>query len=255
MAQSGLDAHGWHLRSLIPKGRLPRRIPGWHSQGPFWTVQSLAYFVRVSPFRAFLFLGGRKALQDKAMQRQTSTNQSSRAGARHRQVTCHFSSCFLGGAPGERHRATCKTDSTWCDTIGGVVVKRQTQTLRGTGQETHRATLGSPGQTGNATMTTNQAPRKEPRRKQNRVAHTTIGHRSRSADVLTHEGKKGLPWIHPSCTPRNKDGQWAAKQGLQATKPLYTPWHTGHPRGRHTRTRHMHEHTRIDTSLGTGRQR
>jgi hypothetical protein len=63
---------------------------------------------------------------------------------------------LLGGAPGERHQAICKTYSKLCDTHGGVLDERQTQTLIKTGQETHRATLGNPGQTGNATMTRNQ---------------------------------------------------------------------------------------------------
>jgi hypothetical protein len=53
----------------------------------------------------------------------------------------HLSSCLLGGAPGERHRAMCKTDRQWCDTPGGVLNKRQTQIPRRTGQTSHRTTL------------------------------------------------------------------------------------------------------------------
>jgi hypothetical protein len=79
-----------------------------------------------------------------------------------------LSSYLLRGAPEERHRAPCKTDRKWCDTHGGVPDERQTQTLRRTGQQTHRATLGNPGQTGNATMPRNQLVGTKP--KGNRTA-------------------------------------------------------------------------------------
>jgi hypothetical protein len=68
----------------------------------------------------------------------------------------HLSSYLLRGAPGERHRAMCKSDRKWCDTHGGVLDKHQTHTLRRTSQETHMLTLRNPGQTGNATMTRKQ---------------------------------------------------------------------------------------------------
>jgi hypothetical protein len=74
----------------------------------------------------------------------------------------HLSSYFLGGVPRERHRAMYKTDSKWCDKYGGELDNRQTQTLRRTGQEAHKATLSKPGQTRNARMTRNQHCQKNP---------------------------------------------------------------------------------------------
>jgi hypothetical protein len=118
----------------------------------------------------YLFLR-RKALQDKAMQRQTSTNQRGAPGQGTGRTQGHLSSYLLGGAPGERHRARCKTDSRGCDTHCGGLDERPTQNLRSTGQETHRATVGSPGQTWNATMTRNQLAEKKPDEKEPRNTH------------------------------------------------------------------------------------
>jgi hypothetical protein len=56
------------------------------------------------------------------------------------------------------HQARCKADSKGCDTHGGGLDERQTQTLLRTGHETHRPTAGNPGQTGKATLTRNQDP-------------------------------------------------------------------------------------------------
>jgi hypothetical protein len=86
----------------------------------------------------------------------TSTNQHEAPGQDTGRSQGHLSSYFEGGAPRERHRAICKTDSKLCDTHGGELHEHQTQTLIRTGQETHRATPGKPGQTGNATITKNQ---------------------------------------------------------------------------------------------------
>ena len=113
----------------------------------------------------------RKALQDKAIQRQTSTNQRDAPGQDTGRSQGHLSTYLLGGALGERHRARCKTDSRGCDTHCGGLDERPTQNLRSTGQETHRATVGSPGQTWNATMTRNQLAEKKPDRKEPRNTH------------------------------------------------------------------------------------
>jgi hypothetical protein len=96
------------------------------------------------------------------MGRQTSSNQRDAPGQDTGRSQGHLSSYLLGGAPEERHRAICKTDSKYCVTHGGVLDEHQTQTLRRTSQETRRATLGDPGQTGNSTMTRNQLVRRMP---------------------------------------------------------------------------------------------
>jgi hypothetical protein len=93
------------------------------------------------------FFWRRKALQDKAMQRQASTNQRDAPGQDTGRSQGHLSSYLLGGVPGERHRARCKTDSRGCDTHCGGLDEHPKQNLRRTGQETHKATVGSPGQT------------------------------------------------------------------------------------------------------------
>jgi hypothetical protein len=51
------------------------------------------------------------------MQRQTSTNHRDAPGQDTGRSQGHLSSYLLGGAPGERHRARCKTDSRGCDTL------------------------------------------------------------------------------------------------------------------------------------------
>jgi hypothetical protein len=103
------------------------------------TVFFVCFFLRI------------RALQDKAMQRQTSTNQRDEPGQNTGRAQGYLSSDLRGGAPGERHRAKCETDSRGCDTHCGGLDERPTQNLR-TGQETHRATVGIPGQRGNARM-------------------------------------------------------------------------------------------------------
>jgi hypothetical protein len=95
------------------------------------------------------------------MQRQTSTNQRDASGQDTGSSQGHLSSYLLVGAPGERHQGICMAGREGCDTHGVVLDKRQTQTLRRTGPETHWATLGNPGQTANATMTTNQHVREK----------------------------------------------------------------------------------------------
>ncbi len=122
-------------------------------------------------FFFFFFKFRRKALQDKAMQRQTSTNQRDAPGQDTGRSQGHLSSYLLGGALGKRQRARCKTDSRGCDTHCGGRDERPTQNLRNSGQETHRATVGSPGQTGNATMTRNQLAEKKPDGKEPRNTH------------------------------------------------------------------------------------
>jgi hypothetical protein len=49
-----------------------------------------------------LFIWGGKALQDKAMQRRTSTNQRDAPGQDTGRLQGHLSSYLLGGTPGER---------------------------------------------------------------------------------------------------------------------------------------------------------
>jgi len=117
--------------------------------------------VRPSLEPLLFFFWRRKALQDKAMQRQTSTNQGDAPGQNTGRAQGYLSSYLRGGAPRERHRAKCETDSRGCDTHCGGLDERPTQNLR-TGQETHRATVGSPGQRGNATMTRSQLVEKKP---------------------------------------------------------------------------------------------
>jgi hypothetical protein len=185
----------WRTRPHAASGWFP---DGWHR------------LEHPCPF--FFFL--RKALQDKAMQRQTSTNQRDAPGQYTGRSQGHLSSYLrriLGGAPGERHRARCKSDSRGCDTHCGGLNERPTQNARSTGQETHRATVGSPGQTANATMTMNQLVERKPDGKEPRNTHHRVpsGDRSRPADVRTM--KKGKV-LHLSRTPRNKDGRLAAKQ-------------------------------------------
>ncbi len=132
-----------------------------------------------------------------------------RRGTRHRQVTRPLE-CLLGRAPGERHRATCTSDSRGCDTlqICGGLDERQTQNLRSTGQETHRAAVGSPGQTGKATMTRNQLVEKKPDGKEPRNTHhrAPSGDRSRPADVRTHEEWEGLPTFAHAAKQRRPVG-------------------------------------------------
>jgi hypothetical protein len=53
------------------------------------------------------------------MQRQTSTNQRDAPGQDTGRSQGHLGSYLLGGAPGERHRAICNSDTTGCDTHGG----------------------------------------------------------------------------------------------------------------------------------------
>jgi hypothetical protein len=129
------------------------------------------------------------------MQRQTSTNQRDAPGQDTGRPHGHLMSYLLGGAPGERHRARCKTDSRGCDTHCGGLDERPTQNLRSAGQETHRATVGSPGQTGNATMTRNQLVEKKLDGKEPGNTHhrAPSGDRRRPADVRTHEQGEGLP--------------------------------------------------------------
>jgi hypothetical protein len=115
--------------------------------------------------------GGEKALQYKAIQRQTSTNQRDAPGQDTGRAQGHLSSYLLGGAPGKSHRARCKADSRGCDTHCGGLDERPTQKLRSTGQETHGATVGSPGQAGNATMTRNQLVEDKPDGKEPRNTH------------------------------------------------------------------------------------
>jgi hypothetical protein len=141
----------------------------------------------VPTYITFFFLR-RKALQDKAMQRQTSTNQHDTPGQDTGMSQGHLSSYLLGGAPGERHRARCKSDGRGCDTHCGGLDEPPTQNLRSTGQETHRATVGSPTQTGNATMTRNQLVETKPDGKEPRNTYhrAPSGDRSRPADVQTY---------------------------------------------------------------------
>jgi hypothetical protein len=80
-----------------------------------------------------VFFLRRKAFQGKAMQRQTSTNQRDAPGQDTGRSQGHLRSYLLGGAPGEKHRAICTADSKGCDTHGGGLNERQTQTLRRTG--------------------------------------------------------------------------------------------------------------------------
>jgi hypothetical protein len=128
------------------------------------------------------------------MQKQTSTIQRDAPGQDTGRSQGHLIGYLLGGAPGERHRARCKTDSRGCDTHCGGLDERPTQNPRSTGQETHRATVGRPGQTGNVTMTRNQLVEKKPDGKEPRNTHhrAPSGDRSRPADVRTHEEGEGL---------------------------------------------------------------
>jgi hypothetical protein len=123
------------------------------------------------------------------MQRKISTNQRDAPGQDTGRSQGHLSTYLLGGALGERHRARCKTDSRGCDTHCGGLDERPTQNLRSTGQETHRATVGSPGQTWNATMTRNQLAEKKADGKEPRNTH----HRAPS---LAEPMKKSLGISH-----------------------------------------------------------
>jgi hypothetical protein len=147
------------------------------------------------------------------MQRQTSTNRHDAPGQDTGRSQGHLRSYLLGGAPGERHRARCKADSRGCDTNCGGLDERPTQNLRSTGQETHRATVGSPGQTGNATMTRNQLVEKKPNGKEPRNTHhrAPSGDRSRPADVRTHEKGEGLPPVTHAAKQRRPVG---SKRGM-----------------------------------------
>jgi hypothetical protein len=129
------------------------------------------------------------------MQRQTSTNQRDAPGQDTGRAQGHLSSNLRGGAPGERHRARCKSDSRGCDTHCGGQDESPTQKLMSTGQETHGATVGRPGQAGNATMTRNQLVEQKPDGKEPRNTHhhAPSGDRSRPADMQTHEEGEGLP--------------------------------------------------------------
>ncbi len=128
------------------------------------------------------------------MQRQTSTNQRDAPGQDTRRSQGHLSSYLLGGGPGERQWARCKSESRGCDTHCGGLDERPTQNLRSAGQETHRAKVGSPRQTGNATMTRNQLVEKKHDGKEPRNTHHRAPSRDRSrpADVRTHEEGEGL---------------------------------------------------------------
>jgi hypothetical protein len=165
------------------------------ARGPVTPVHDVPVYSICIPVIFLVFFFRRKALQDKAMQRQTSTNQRDAPGQDTGRSQGHLSSYLLGGAPGERHRARCKSDSTGYDTHRGGPDERPKQNLRSTGQETHWATVGSPGQTGNATMTRNQLVQKKPNGKESRNTHhrAPCGDRSRPADVRTHEEGEGLP--------------------------------------------------------------
>ncbi len=131
----------------------------------------LAGLPRLLFYSLFIFFLRRKASHDKAMQRQTSPNQRDAPGQDTGRSQGHLSSYLLGGAPGESHRARCRTDSRGCDTHCGGRDERPTQNLRSTGQETHRATGGSPVQTWNAAMTRNQLAEKKPDGKEPRNTH------------------------------------------------------------------------------------
>ncbi len=139
------------------------------------------------------------------MQRQTSTNQRDAPGQNTGRAEGHLISYLLGGALGERHRAKCKTDSRGCDTHCGGLVERPTQNLRSTGQETHRATVGSPR---NTTMTRNQLVEKKPDRKEPRNTFHRVpsGDRCRPADMQTHEEGEGLPSVAHAAKQRRPVG-------------------------------------------------
>jgi hypothetical protein len=84
-------------------------------------------------------------------------------------------------------------DSKGCKICGGEQDLRQTQTLRGIGQETDRPTLGNPEQTGNTTMTSAQHV-KEATGRNITLGHTPpYGDKTRPAYVLAQRVKKGLP--------------------------------------------------------------
>jgi hypothetical protein len=149
------------------------------------------------------------------MQRQTSTNQRGAPGQDPGRTQGHLISYLLGGAPGERHRGGCATDSRGCDTHCGGLDERPTQNLRRTGQETRRATVGSPGQTGNATMTRNQLVEKKLDGKEPRNTHhrAPSGDRSRPADVRAHEEGEGLPPVAYAAKQRRPVGSKSGKIG------------------------------------------
>jgi hypothetical protein len=73
--------------------------------GPPLSVMSKS---RATAFFPLLGVGGRKPLQDKAMQRQTSTNQRDAPGQDTGLSEGHLSSYLLGGAPGPRGEAPGK---------------------------------------------------------------------------------------------------------------------------------------------------
>jgi hypothetical protein len=179
------------------------------------------------------------------MQRQTLTHQRDAPGQNTGTSQGHLSSYLLGGAPGERHRARCKTDSRGCDTHCGGLHERQTQNLRSTGEETHRATVGSPGQTGNATTTRNQLVEKKPDGKEPRNTHHRVpsGDRSSAADVRAHEEGDGLPPVAHATKQRRPVGSKTVMIGK------HTHGHTLTHRSTRRET-DVHEHTRIDPALG-----
>ena len=123
----------------------------------------------------------------------------------------HLSSCLLGGAPREKHRATCKIDRQWCDTPGREPDKRQAQIPRRAGQMSHRTTLCNPEQTRDVTTTKNPHVGNNPTEAKPR----TTRHR---ADTGTKSGQQTCQppklrrVIHRSTTPQHRDGWWAAKQ-------------------------------------------
>jgi hypothetical protein len=168
------------------------------------------------------FFRGEKLYRTRAMQRQTSTNQRDAPGQDTGRAHSHLCSYLLRGAPTKRHRARCKADSRGCDTHSGELDERPTQKLRSTGQETHGATVGSPGQAGHATMTRNQVLKRNPTER-NRVTHITVHLTETQAGHQTCSPMKKGKVFHRSCTPRNKDGRCAAKQGWLENTHMDTP--------------------------------
>jgi hypothetical protein len=64
------------------------------------------------------------------MQRQTSTNRRDAPGQDTGRSHGHLSTYLLGGAPGERYRARCKSDSRGCDThCGGQMSRNWSQQM------------------------------------------------------------------------------------------------------------------------------
>jgi hypothetical protein len=123
------------------------------------------------------------------MQRQTSTNQRDAPGQDTGRSQGLLSSYLLGGAPGERHRARCKSHSRGCDTHCRGLDERPMQNLRSTGQENPQGDSRQPRTDRECDMTRNQLVEKKPDGKEPRNTHHRghSGDRSRPADVRTHE--------------------------------------------------------------------